>query len=186
MLQKLASSLLPSRCPHQFSWPRRMEDGSYYQICVICGGEYGYDWEEMRRTGPLSNGSRPGNGKHSNRAAKRDWKPRARRIQASLPAQIRLTDSSGWSEATIENISETGVLVRTTMLFQPEQTVSLMFQMPAQLAGRHSSKVICGGRVVRVTAEQDVCSAALAIISCIHCDKPGRKSHKAADPPDKR
>ena len=78
------------------------------------------------------------------------------------------------------------MLVRTTMLFQPEQTVSLMFQMPAQLAGRHSSKVICGGRVVRVTAEQDVCSAALAIISCIHCDKPGRKSHKSADPPDKR
>jgi hypothetical protein len=25
-------------------------DGTYYQVCVHCGAEYGYDWERMRRT----------------------------------------------------------------------------------------------------------------------------------------
>jgi hypothetical protein len=37
-------------CPHRFSWPMKRPDGTYYQVCVHCGAEYGYDWERMRRT----------------------------------------------------------------------------------------------------------------------------------------
>ncbi len=37
-------------CSHRFSWPMKLPDGTYYQVCVHCGAEYGYDWERMRRT----------------------------------------------------------------------------------------------------------------------------------------
>jgi hypothetical protein len=28
----------------------KLPDGTYYQVCVHCGAEYGYDWERMQRT----------------------------------------------------------------------------------------------------------------------------------------
>jgi hypothetical protein len=37
-------------CSHRFSWPMKLPDGTYYQVCINCGVEYGYDWERMRRT----------------------------------------------------------------------------------------------------------------------------------------
>jgi hypothetical protein len=36
-------------CSHQFSWPLKSPDGTYYQVCVRCGAKYGYDWQRMRR-----------------------------------------------------------------------------------------------------------------------------------------
>ena len=41
------------RCSHQFLWPRKSVDGRAYQVCIRCGAEYEYDWEHMRRTGPI-------------------------------------------------------------------------------------------------------------------------------------
>jgi len=40
-------------CPHEFSFPVKAADGSYYQVCILCGTEYGYDWKRMKRTKPL-------------------------------------------------------------------------------------------------------------------------------------
>jgi hypothetical protein len=40
-------------CPHRFSWPHSGVDGQDYQVCLICGAVFGYDWNTMRRTGPL-------------------------------------------------------------------------------------------------------------------------------------
>jgi len=37
------------RCSHEFSWPRRWPDGEYYQVCLLCGEEYKYDWKTMSR-----------------------------------------------------------------------------------------------------------------------------------------
>ncbi len=37
------------RCSHEFSWPRRAANGEYYQVCLLCGAEYKYDWKMMRR-----------------------------------------------------------------------------------------------------------------------------------------
>jgi hypothetical protein len=28
-------------------------DDTYYQVCVRCGVEYGYDWERMKRTAAI-------------------------------------------------------------------------------------------------------------------------------------
>ena len=40
-------------CSHRFSWPMKQSDGTYYQVCVHCGAEYGYDWERMKRTAAI-------------------------------------------------------------------------------------------------------------------------------------
>jgi hypothetical protein len=36
-------------CSHDFAFPRSTPDGSYSQVCRLCGAEYEYDWKEMRR-----------------------------------------------------------------------------------------------------------------------------------------
>ncbi len=40
-------------CPHEFSFPIKSSDGSCYQVCTLCGVEYGYDWKRMKRTKAL-------------------------------------------------------------------------------------------------------------------------------------
>jgi len=37
-------------CHHQFSWPHIGLHGRDYQVCVLCGAAYEYDWTAMRRT----------------------------------------------------------------------------------------------------------------------------------------
>ena len=37
-------------CHHQFSWPHIGAHGRDYQVCVLCGTAYEYDWSSMRRT----------------------------------------------------------------------------------------------------------------------------------------
>jgi hypothetical protein len=41
------------RCSHRLSWPRLGEDRTHYQICLLCGASFAYDWQEMRRLGKL-------------------------------------------------------------------------------------------------------------------------------------
>jgi hypothetical protein len=36
-------------CSHDFAFPRSTTDGRYSQVCRLCGAEYEYDWQEMRR-----------------------------------------------------------------------------------------------------------------------------------------
>src|SRR5947199_3608557 len=36
-------------CSHEFLWPRRAADGNYYQVCLLCGTKYKYDWKSMQR-----------------------------------------------------------------------------------------------------------------------------------------
>lgn len=59
--------LLGRGCAHRFSWPRIDSDGRHYQICLLCGTAYEYDWTSMRRTSRLMewiptivDGHRPG------------------------------------------------------------------------------------------------------------------------------
>jgi len=42
--------LLGKGCEHRFSWPRIDTDNRHYQICLLCGTAYEYDWTMMRRT----------------------------------------------------------------------------------------------------------------------------------------
>lgn len=40
---------MPSFCSHEFLWPQRSADGGYSQSCRLCGAEYQYDWNTMKR-----------------------------------------------------------------------------------------------------------------------------------------
>ena len=46
----LWEQLLRRACPHRFGWPRVDNDGRHYQICLLCGTAYEYDWTTMCRT----------------------------------------------------------------------------------------------------------------------------------------
>jgi hypothetical protein len=53
MASSFLSLLLQKLCPHRFSWPHNSH-GQDYQVCVICGTAYEYDWVRMRRMRRLS------------------------------------------------------------------------------------------------------------------------------------
>jgi hypothetical protein len=53
MAAQFFTRLFGTLCPHRFSWPRSGSNGQDYQVCLICGTAFGYDWSVMRRTGPL-------------------------------------------------------------------------------------------------------------------------------------
>src|SRR2546425_2232305 len=47
--QMLPDSSYARLCSHEFLWPRRAADGHYYQVCLLCGAKYKYDWKSMQR-----------------------------------------------------------------------------------------------------------------------------------------
>ncbi len=49
----LWNELLKRACAHRFSWPRIDDNDRHYQICLLCGTAYEYDWETMSRTNRL-------------------------------------------------------------------------------------------------------------------------------------
>jgi hypothetical protein len=50
---KFFQRLFGDLCSHRFTWPRLGGNGQHYQICLICGTAYEYDWKKMRRTDRL-------------------------------------------------------------------------------------------------------------------------------------
>jgi hypothetical protein len=53
MSAQFLKRLIGKLCPHRFSWPHSGVHGQDYQVCLICGTAYEYDWITMRRTGRL-------------------------------------------------------------------------------------------------------------------------------------
>jgi len=54
-----------------------------------------------------------------------------------------------WHEATVENISRSGVLLRAEHYLQVQASVELRLPLPNHVAGRARPEVACYGRVVR-------------------------------------
>ncbi len=158
MATKLLEMLPPLfGCPHQFSWPRRDASGQYYQVCLRCGAEYGYDWSTMRRTdrreitdsgAPQPSTRRPGHTCSS-------WKPRARRLTVELPLQYRQRGTTTWQRGTVRNISRSGVMFEAGQLLPSKAKLEMIFQMPAEISGQKGSRVLCSGVVVRTIAAED-------------------------------
>ena len=146
-----------SSCRHQFAWPRRADNGDYYQLCVHCGAKYMYDWGKMRRlslaeddeqieAGPPRSSAR----KCGTRVA---WMPRERRLRHRVAVQFRLPGESEWIEATSENVSRSGLLFRHTTALPLGMELELVFEMPEELAGHCPARAFCRGSVVRVDAD---------------------------------
>jgi hypothetical protein len=138
-------------CSHQFAWPRRRPDGHYYQVCVLCGAEYMYDWNSMTRTGriaPPPPGQAPAHSAHRSRR-RSNWVPRARRLRADLPLEYRQVGTEKWLAGTVENISQSGVFFRASEVLSHAPDVELVFEMPEEITGQPNSRVLCKGYIVR-------------------------------------
>jgi len=149
MPQKLMDVLRLGRCSHEFSWPRRAADGHYYQVCLSCAVEYKYDWTTMRRTERVAlTVTEPGTRRRT-REKKPTWVPRARRLKLNLPVRYRVKNLSTWSEGTIRNISQSGVLFHGTAQLPVNALVEMVFEMPEEISGQKNSNVLCQARVTR-------------------------------------
>jgi len=149
MQQKIMEVLSLAHCSHEFSWPRRADDGDYYQVCMLCAAEYKYDWKTMRRTERLGRTTPETQTIRSNRhARKQTWVPRARRLKLSIPMRFRVKALAAWYQGTVVNISQSGVLFTGKAL--PENTiVEMRFEMPEEISGQIDALVFCQGKITR-------------------------------------
>jgi hypothetical protein len=143
-------------CNHEFSWPRRTDDGSYYQVCLHCGVRYRYDWARMRRldkiqaeaeASPLPTpGKRPSH-KHDTRMT---WHPRERRLKWTAEVRYRIKGTDQWFVGHAENISRSGLLFTAPENFEPDTELELALEMPVEIIGTAGTCVVCEGTVARV------------------------------------
>ena len=143
-------------CSHHFSWPRRASEGEYYQVCVLCGDQYDYDWNSMRRLRrrPLQPAGKDATAQKRATA----WYPRARRIPlAGLVRHLELgTDM--WIEGELKNISNSGVLFAGSGLLPKGTRIQIELEMPSEICGGSTRRcVMCDAQVMRT--EGNVCAA---------------------------
>lgn len=143
-------------CYHKFSWPRRSDDGNYYQICLECGVRYKYDWRMMRRTSrldetdaaPTTIARKPARNSGGNNS----WRPRERRLRTESVVQFRAKGRREWSPGQAQNISRSGLMFTAEEpLPLVESAIEVALVMPAEICGEAPAEVLCQGRVVRVS-----------------------------------
>ncbi len=138
------------RCSHEFSWPRRGDDGDYYQVCLLCAAEYKYDWDTMRRTQRLEHDKPETLVRRAHSREKRpSWTPRARRLKLDGPLRFRINSTSTWYEGEMDNLSQTGLLFHARRQMPLNVLIELVFEMPEEISGQKNRKVLCQGRVIR-------------------------------------
>lgn len=157
MPQKIMDVLMLGRCSHEFSWPRRGDDGDYYQVCLLCAAEYKYDWTTMRRTQRVEHAKPDPIVRRSHTREKRpSWTPRARRLKIDAALRYRVNNTSTWFEGTIDNLSQTGLLFRGAQHLPVNALIELVFEMPEEISGQKNRKVLCQGRVIRCEEQRGI------------------------------
>lgn len=143
-------------CSHEFSWPRRWPDGDYYQVCLLCGEEYRYDWNTMSRLERVTDEhqlERPRAGARAGRVRARKkptWSPRARRIKLNgREMKYREVGTAAWHRGTVENVSQTGILFYAADVMERDAEVEMILEMPPEITGQQHAQVIARGMVVR-------------------------------------
>ena len=150
MPQKLMDVLMLGRCSHEFSWPRRSADGHYYQVCLLCAVEYKYDWNTMKRVKRVDGESEMDSETPRGRIQKKPtWVPRARRLSPHAPLRYRAKGLGTWHEGTVENLSQSGVLLIGPQQLPENTLVEMVFEMPEEISGQKNSSVLCQGRIIR-------------------------------------
>ena len=155
MPQKILDVFMLGRCSHEFSWPRRTADGSYYQVCLLCAAEYKYDWKTMRRTERVEASSVEPATKRRAHTKKPTWVPRARRLKLDGPVRFRVKNVGSWLEGTIENISQSGVLFQGPQQMPVNALLEMVFEMPEEISGQKNSNVLCQARIIRSKEARD-------------------------------
>jgi hypothetical protein len=172
-MSKLLDVMFLKHCPHEFSWPRRLQNGDCYQVCMLCGDQYGYDWKKMRRLDRIDSPVAVG---ESRLHSKAKWLPRARRLHISIPIRYRTAGTSDWHDGEIRNISESGVFVAGTEMLLEKCRLEMAFEMPVQISGKQESPVLCSGKVSRLNTKDGDAKHlfAVSVISCeyLHDNTP--------------
>ena len=173
MPQKLLDVFMLGRCAHEFSWPRRSADGSYYQVCLVCAAEYKYDWKTMRRTERVEASPAEPATKRRSHTKKPTWVPRARRLKLDGPVRYRVKNVGTWLEGTIENISQSGAFFQGPQQLPVNALVEMVFEMPEEISGQKNSNVLCQARIIgsreaRDTAESFGLAASILDYRFIH------------------
>ncbi len=149
-MPQILDVLMLGRCSHEFSWPRRAANGEYYQVCLLCAAEYKYDWKTMRRIERVEHSMpEPTVGRSRSHSKKSSWVPRARRLKLQIQLRYRVRNLGTWSEGTIENISQSGVLFHGPEALPLNALVEMVFEMPEAISGQKKSNVLCQGRIIR-------------------------------------
>ena len=132
-----------------------MSSGDYYQVCLRCGAEYGYDWNTMRRTERVGEQrtTTVGTRGHMNRAS--GWKPRARRLHVEMPILYRSSSTEPWVEGTVRNVSQSGVYFTTPGAMPATSALEVIFTMPQEIAGQPDAKVLCRVEITRRVGGKD-------------------------------
>lgn len=141
------SELLGSiSCSHHFCWPRRSSTGDYYQVCLLCGDEYGYDWNTMRRL------SRKPTGSAVAKALRQvvRWVPRPRRLSVAGQVQYREMKAESWNRGELENISSSGLLFHCSDVIVIGTLLEIELDMPPEICGGSvPRRVRCVAQIVR-------------------------------------
>ncbi len=81
---------------------------------------------------------------------------RAPRFPLHLAVRYRQVGEADWCVGRTENISRSGVLVRTEKSVHVDTPVELRVELPPLVPGKkESTQIWCHGRVVRTIAESD-------------------------------
>jgi hypothetical protein len=172
-MPKLLDVMFLKHCPHEFSWPRRLESGECYQVCLLCGDQYGYDWKKMCRLDRIAS---PVAVSERRLQAKAKWLPRARRHHISIPIRYKKPGNPGWHDGEIQNISESGVFVAGAEMLPEKCRLEMAFEMPVQISGKQESPVLCSGKVSRMNTKHPDGRQlfAVSIMTCeyLHEDTP--------------
>lgn len=74
---------------------------------------------------------------------------RARRYEIGTVVRYRVRGEREWHEGVMENISYSGVLIRTGQFLPPNTIIEMRFCLPVELDGERAAEVLCRGTVVR-------------------------------------
>jgi hypothetical protein len=74
---------------------------------------------------------------------------RARRYEIGTLIRYRVRGEREWHEGMTENISISGVLIRTRQSLNPKTSIEMRFYLPIELDGECAAEVFCRGLVIR-------------------------------------
>lgn len=75
--------------------------------------------------------------------------PRARRYEIGTSIRFRARGEREWHEGLTENISISGMLIRSARSLDPKTAIEMRFFLPVELDGECAAEVFCRGFVIR-------------------------------------
>jgi hypothetical protein len=81
---------------------------------------------------------------------KPDHVARAPRFPIQAPFSFRTGGEKSWHEGTTINISRSGVLFKSDMVFDPKTVLEMRIAFPPEMTGDVETNVICWGPIVRL------------------------------------